>query len=103
MNSLTVPSSPTATEACWALSAQPDHEALLELQAFLAANRDEPICIEAEELRRPDTLLLQLLVAACRDWAARGLRFRVTGASDRVLSLLPLLGVEPHLIGLEAR
>ncbi len=103
MNSLTAPSSPTSAGASWALSAQPDHEALLELQAFLDANRNEPICIKADELRRPDTLLLQLLAAACRDWVARGLRFRVTGASGRVLSLLPLLGVEPHLIGLEAR
>lgn len=103
MNSTAQPCSPTEHGAVWTLAAQPDHAALLTLQSFLLANRERPVCISAGDLRRPDTLLLQLLVAACRDWVGRGLSFRLTDAPDRIVTLLPLLGLAPEMIGIEAR
>ena len=102
LNSLVEPSDQPRTGAPWTLAAQSDHTALQQLQAFLSVNRQHPVWIEAGGLRRPDTLLLQLLVAACRDWVARGLPFRLTGVPDRILSLLPLLGLQPDMIGAEA-
>lgn len=95
-------SNPPQTGALWTLAAQSDHTALQQLQAFLLVNRHHPVRIEASDLRRPDTLLLQLLVAACRDWVARGLPFQLTGLPDRILSLLPPLGLRPDMIGAEA-
>ena len=89
--------------AQWTLAAQPDHAACADLQAFRSAHRDGPVSLSAEALRRPHTPLFQLLVAARRDWAARGLPFRVTGMPARVTALLPLLGLAPDQIGIEAR
>ena len=102
MNSSAEPSSLPQTGALWTLAAQADHNALQEFQAFLSVNRQHAVHIDASGLRRPDTLLLQLLVAACRDWVARGLPFRLTGVPDRILTLLPLLGLRPDMIGTEA-
>jgi anti-anti-sigma regulatory factor len=94
---------PASAEAgsLWILAAQSDHEALLQLQGFLSANRDRAVWLEASDLRRPDTILFQLIAAARRDWSARGLSFRLTGFPDRLASLLPLLGLQPDLIGIE--
>ena len=96
------PASLPQTGALWTLAAQSDHNALQEFQAFLLVNRQHPVRIEAGDLRRPDTLLLQLLVAACRDWVARGLPFQLTGLPNRILTLLPPLGLRPDMIGAEA-
>lgn len=103
MNSSTDSLSSAGPSCLWTLAAQSDHDALLQLQTFLAANRDRSVCLEAQALRRPDTILLQLIVAACRDWTARGLSFRLDGFPDRMMSLLPLLGLEPVVIGIEVR
>jgi anti-anti-sigma regulatory factor len=103
MNRSAEPCTPPDPVALWTLAAQPDHDALLQLQSFLAANRQRPVCIAAGDLRRPDTLLLQMLVSACRDWTARGLTFRLADAPQRIVALLPLLGLRPDMIGIEAR
>lgn len=103
MNSSAQTCSPTDHGAVLTLAAQPDHEALLQLQTFLLANRERPVCLYAGDLRRPDTLLVQLLVAARRDWDRRGLSFRLTDAPERIVTLLPLLGIAPEMIGIEAR
>lgn len=87
----------------WTLAAQADHEELARLQSFLLAHRGSPVRIDADALRRTDTLLLQLIVAACRDWRERGLSFRLADAPDRVTGMLPLLGLRPDMIGIEAR
>ena len=102
MNSSAEPSSLPQTGALWTLAAQADHNALQEFQAFLSQNRQHAVHIDASGLRRPDTLLLQLLVAACRDWVARGLPFQLTGLPNRILTLLPPLGLRPDMIGAEA-
>ena len=96
-------SSPTAADALWALPAQCDDGALLQLQTFLLAHRDRAICLDASDLRRLDTIILQIGVAACRDWSARGLPFRMVNLPDRLLSALPQLGLEPEALGIEAQ
>lgn len=97
------PDDTSAAVAQWTLAPQADPDELFRLQAFLMTHRDRAIRIDAAALRRPDTLLLQLLIAACRDWAARGLPFQLADTPDRVTGLLPLLGLAPDLIGIEAR
>lgn len=87
----------------WSLAPQADIEELFRLQAFLASARERPVCLNAARLTRPDTLLVQLLVAARRDWAARGLSFTLIETPDRVVEALSLLGLGPDLIGIEAR
>lgn len=101
MKSSTDSSSSPGPGSLWALAPQSDHETLLQLQSFLSENRDQAICLEACDLRRPDTLLLQLIAAAYRDWSARDLPFRLTNFPDSMMSLLPLLGLQPDMIGIE--
>lgn len=103
MNSLTDPSSSYPDSALWTLTAQPGRHSLLLLQGFLSDHRQHPVRIEVGGLRRPDTLLLQLIAAACRDWAGRGLPFRLTGLPERLGTLLPILGLKPDMIGIEVR
>lgn len=102
MNISADPSVSRGPDAVWTLAAQCDQEALLQLQTFLSTHRDSAVCLEAGELKRPDTILLQILLSARRDWAARGVPFRTINLPDRLLSLLPHLGLEPDTLGIEA-
>lgn len=103
MTSTAEPCSPNVPDAVWTLPSHGGHECLLQLQTFLLANRERPVRLVAVDMRRPDSLLVQLLVAARRDWERRGLPFRLTDAPDRIVSLLPVLGLAPDMIGIEAR
>ena len=103
MNSSTDSFSSRRHGARWTLAAQSSREEILQLQTFLAARRDQPVSIVASKLRRADTILLQLFLSACRDWTARGLSFRLTGVNDGICSFLPLLGLQPDMIGIEVR
>lgn len=102
MTSSARPTSPRSAPAEWALAPQADHDELFRFQTFLLAYRDSPLRIDAAALRRPDTLVLQMLVAACRDWTARSLSFQVADMPERVVGVLPLLGLRPDMIGIEA-
>jgi anti-anti-sigma regulatory factor len=97
----TAPSDPPEQSASWTLAAQSDRDGLMHLQTFLSAHRDQPVEIEGSALHRADTVLMQLLVSACRDWTARGIAFRLTGMPERVRQFLPLLGLTPEMIGIE--
>lgn len=103
MTSTAEPCSLIGQDAVWTLPSNGGHEGLLQLQTFLLANRERPVRLVAADMRRPDSLLMQLLVAARRDWERRGLPFRLTDAPDRIVLLLPLLGLAPDMIGMGAR
>ena len=60
---------------------------------FLKAHRTQPVRLDAAALDRVDTLLVQMLVAAGRDWAGRGLGFEVTGVGARLAADLAQIGL----------
>ena len=78
-----------------------DHDDLLHLQAFLADNIGSAVVISATQVRRADTLLLQLLLAARRDWEQRKMSFSVVDLPEAVAVVLPVLGLLPDTIGLK--
>lgn len=51
------------------------------LQAFLRDNASFPVRVDAAQLRRLDTMLIELLLSAARAWRTRGLAFEVTQLS----------------------
>lgn len=69
------------------------------LAAFLQANRAHPVRLQARALTTVDTRLFQYLIAAARDWRARGVELEVVGATPRLAAELERIGVTPdHLI-----
>ncbi|MFA8386201.1 MAG: STAS domain-containing protein [Pelagibaca sp.] len=79
----------------------PDQDDLLHLQAFLADNIGSAVVISAAQVRRADTLLLQLLLAAQSDWQQRKLSFTLVDLPEAVAGVLPLLGLRPDMIGMK--
>jgi anti-anti-sigma regulatory factor len=73
------------------------------LLPFLRQNPDAPLAISARRLRRIDTPLVQLLLAAAADHRARGVPFRLTGLSPDQAAQLALLGVTPALLETEVQ
>lgn len=68
------------------------------LLPFLRQNPDAPLAISALRLRRLDTPLVQLLLAAATDRRARGVDFRLIRLSPDQAAQLAALGVTPaHL------
>jgi ABC-type transporter Mla MlaB component len=64
------------------------------LAALLEAGRAEA---DGSALRAVDTAGLQLLLVAGRTARERGLKLRVTGAEELLLSTAAMLGLETHL------
>jgi len=85
----------------WNSFAVPEKAALDQasgLSEFLRANHAGPIRLDLRAVDRVDTLLVQYLVAAARDWTARGLAFEVTGVGDRLAAGWARIGLGPdHL------
>ena len=79
----------------------PDQDDLLHLQAFLADSIGSGVVISAARMRRADTLLLQLLLAARSDWEQRKMSFTVMDLPEAVAAVLPVLGLRPDMIGLK--
>lgn len=69
--------------------------------SFLRANADAGISVSAARLRKLDTPLVQLLLAAAAQWRARGLPFRLTGLPPDRVDQLRALGVTPDMLPLE--
>lgn len=71
------------------------------LVPFLRENPDMPVRISAARLRRLDTPLVQLLLAAAADRRRRGVGFVVTGLSPAQRDLLTSLGVTDAVLPME--
>ena len=69
------------------------------LQDFLNKNRDQPVAINLAALRRIDTLVVQLLLVAARDWRRRGLGFTLTSLRPDLDEALHQIGVTDDLLG----
>lgn len=78
-----------------------DQDDLLHLQAFLADNIGSAVVISATQMRRADTLLLQLLLAARNDWEQRNISFSVVDLPKAVAAVLLVLGLRSDMIGLK--
>lgn len=68
------------------------------LQDFLNKNRDQPVAINLAALRRIDTLVVQLLLVAARDWRRRGLGFTLTSLRPDLDEALHQIGVTDDLL-----
>lgn len=73
------------------------------LLPFLRQNPDAPLAISAARLRRIDTPLVQLLLAAAADRRARGVPFRLTQLSPAQAGQLAALGVTADLLETEVQ
>ena len=68
------------------------------LQQFLKENSGMAVVINLSALRRIDTLVLQLLLVAARDWARRGLGFTLVGLTQDVDEALLQMGAREDLL-----
>jgi anti-anti-sigma regulatory factor len=68
------------------------------LQEFLKKNSTRPVSINVAALRRLDTLVVQLLMVAARDWRQRGLDFTLIGLRPDLAEALDLIGVTGDLL-----
>lgn len=71
------------------------------LLPFLRQHSDTAVTVSCTGLRRLDTPLVQVLVAAAADRRARGIAFRLIGVSPAQSAQLALLGITPALLEYE--
>jgi anti-anti-sigma regulatory factor len=69
-----------------------------EVRRFLLENRGFSVRIDTGNLRRIDTMLVELLLAAAASWRKRGLDFQLTRVSDANERVLAHLGITPNLL-----
>lgn len=82
------------------LSSRLDSQAAEQLGAALTQMRGEPLTIDAGQVSFLGTLVLQMLIAARRQWQEDGLSFDFAAVSDEFLDGVKLLGVNPDELGL---
>lgn len=68
------------------------------LVVFLTENAACAIRVDLGDLRRLDTMLVELLLSAAATWAKRGLRFRVAGVSTAHEEVFMHLGIKANLL-----
>ncbi len=69
------------------------------LQTFLQANSTAPIKIDASKLGRLDTMLIEYLLCAAKDWRQRGLPFELTQLNRPNAEVMTYLGLKSdHII-----
>lgn len=73
----------------------PSHEDCVRIYDQLMDARAGPVELSAEDVRKPGSLLVQMLVIAARDWASRDSEFSVTDQSDAFKNGLRLFGLDP--------
>jgi ABC-type transporter Mla MlaB component len=68
------------------------------IQSFLKENSGFSVRIDAGNLRRVDTMLVELLLSAAASWRKRGLGFQLTRVSEANERVLVHLGITPNLL-----
>jgi anti-anti-sigma regulatory factor len=68
------------------------------LKVFLREHKTSPVEINAMNLRKVDSLLLQYLIAAARVWQSNGLGFEITHLPQSLGDDLNLLGIDTHTL-----
>jgi anti-anti-sigma regulatory factor len=92
------PSPPALDMPVHALPARWSEASHKSLHDFLDAHRSGPVGISAAALKRLDSLMVQFLLSAARDWAGKGQDFVLTQVPDHVESGLELLGITPAML-----
>lgn len=80
----------------WKTFVLPEKAALdpsVGLAAFLRAHCTDPVRLQIQAVTAIDTRLLQYVIAASRDWKARGLDFEVAGVSPRLAAEFGRIGL----------
>ncbi len=80
------------------LPSRVSQEDLLALRAQLGAHAASPFIVSASSWRTFDSLTLQLLLSAARDWARRGQSFGVTGLSADIVATFRQIGVRSEML-----
>ena len=84
----------------WNTHELPDRPAAADragLLAFLLSHRDGAVRASGARLRRQDTLTLQIVLAASRDWRDRGLAFEYL-LPARFAAGMERLGISPAML-----
>jgi anti-anti-sigma regulatory factor len=68
------------------------------LKVFLREHKTSPVEINAQNLRKIDSLLLQYLAAASRVWRSNGLGFEISHLPKPLGDDLNLLGIDSHIL-----
>ncbi len=68
------------------------------LKAFLVANGQTDVTIDASKLKRMEVGLVELLLTASRHWARSDSDFAVTGLSPRLTDRLDGLGLSVEVL-----
>lgn len=80
------------------LPSRVSQEDLRALQARLAAHPASTFVVSAHAWRTFDSLTLQLLLSAARDWARRGQRLVITGLSAEMVATFGQIGVRRDML-----
>ncbi len=79
-----------------------DFSAVHELKEALENQAGNDLEIDASAVKHMGTLCLQILIAAARDWARAGHKFKISSPSETCLSQLALHGFSPDTLTGEA-
>ncbi len=82
----------------FALPSRVSPDDLQALHASLSAHATSAFTVSAAAWRSFDSLTLQLLLSAARDWALRGQRFLVTDVSPDMATTFHLIGLCPDML-----
>ena len=79
-----------------------DIRAAAPLRDALLAHAGTPVTVDAAQVSRLGALCLQVLLAAKRDWTARGLEVSIQAPSSAFAETLRLFGAQVALGSMEA-
>ncbi len=79
------------------LDANLDIRAAAPLRETLLAHQGTPVELDAGQVTRLGALCLQIMLAACRDWSARGVAFSILNPTAAFTETLRLFGAQDAL------
>lgn len=68
------------------------------LRMFLNENQHAAVKLDASQLRKLDTGLVELLLSATQSWARRGLSFQISGLGPLLIARLDLMGLRDAFV-----
>lgn len=74
------------------------HDAVGELAEFFLNNTGKPVHIEGGSVQQIGAQGAQVLVMACKAWAAEEVEFRINDASGAIEDCLKVLGMSAEII-----
>ncbi|MGQ0609996.1 MAG: STAS domain-containing protein [Paracoccaceae bacterium] len=68
------------------------------LRTFLIENQHADVRLDASQLRKLDTGLVELLLSAAQSWAGRGLSLHLSGLGPLLIARLDLMGLRDAFV-----